>query len=184
MRTPQAEPTVVSKPSKEKKQLMVLGVLGIVLVVVLSAQFSGAEGEDAQAAGPADASAGAPSEPAAETPASLTSSVPDNAVLASAAADPGIKSSPFESFWNTGVPAETATPIEELPPPSVTLNGTLTSARRPVAVVDGQTRYIGDMISGWRLVNIGSRRINLESPTKSLVTIEMPLLRSASKRRP
>lgn len=184
MRTPQADKTVATKPSKEKKQLMMLGVLGVVLVVVLSSQFSGAEGEDANAsAAAATPTAAEAAATLAAAPAGLESSVPDNAVLASADGDAGIKSNPFESFWNTAAPVETTT-IDELPPPSVTLNGTLTSGRKPVAVIDGQTRYLGDMISGWRLVGIGSRRVNLESPTKSLVTIEMPLLRAATKRRP
>jgi len=184
MRTPQAEKTAVNKPSKEKKQLMMLGVLGVVLVIVLSVQFSGAEGEEAQAGTqPEGEVAAAAGGLVAAQPAGLESSIPDNPVLASTSADQGIKSNPFESFWNTEAPAESTT-IDELPPPSVTLNGTLTSGRKPVAVIDGQTRYLGDMISGWRLVGIGSRRVNLESPTKSLVTIEMPLLRAATKRRP
>ena len=186
MRQPQAESTAgenaAKKPSKDKKQLVILGVLSVVLVVVLSSQFSGDDGDAAQAASADSAAAATGAAPVGDLSEIVETDVPDNEVLSRGDGEDGIKRSPFESFWNSAAPVEKT--IEELPPPSITVNGTMTSGRRPIAVIDGQTRYLGDMISGWRLVGIDSRRVSLESPTKSVVHVEMPLLRLPTVRRP
>jgi len=47
---------------------------------------------------------------------------------------------------------------------------------RPMAVIDGQLHFVGDSIGGWTLTDVQSRSVMLRSPTKALVTIDMPLL--------
>lgn len=183
MKTPDPQRVSAGRGSKNKNQLIMLGGLVAVLAVVLSSQFSGEE-ETASAATPAlDTAVGGIQDSASRiTEAQGLVAVPDNAALGSAASDTGVKKSPFESFWSVDAPIETT--IEEIPAPSITLNGTMTSGRNPVAVIDGKTRYVNDIVQGWRLVSIGSREVGLESPTKSVISVAMPLLKVTNRRNP
>ncbi len=184
MKTPNADLVSSQGASKEKKQLVVLGVLVAVLAVVMGAQFSSAE-DGVASAQPALAEAVTGLEGSVERineGKDMLSEVPDNQALSNASGDQGVKKSPFQSFWSSDQPIETT--VEEIPAPSVTLNGTITSGRKPVAIIDGQTRFIGDQISGWRLKDIGSREVKLESPTKAVVTVAMPLLQLKNRRNP
>ena len=184
MKTPNADLVSSQGASKEKKQLVVLGVLLAVLAVVLGAQFSAAEDGVAEAQ-PALAEAVTGLEGSVDRineGRDLLTEVPDNQALSDTTQDQGVTKSPFQSFWNTAQPIETT--VEEIPAPSITLNGTITSGRRPVAIIDGQTKFIGDQIAGWRLKDIGSREVKLESPTKAVVTVAMPLLQVKNRRNP
>jgi len=190
MKQPKVPMTPAQKgASKQKKQLLVLGLLSLVLLAVVGSQFSG---DDDGSGGSAEPTAAALENPvvadaAGAQGASVTSplSVPDNVALSAPGADVTVERNPFESFWNSSAPIETT--VQEIPAPSVTLNGTMVSSvegGKSVAVIDGKTRLLGDLIQGWRLVSIGSREIGLESPTKSVVSVQMPLLNVAPRRVP
>jgi hypothetical protein len=181
MKTPSAERVSIgSKSSKSKRQAFLLGGLLVVLVVVLVIQFS--EADDAMAATApsfAKASEGLQQSTMRVDDAESMVTAPDNMVLSEESTDNSVMNSPFVNFWNVNEPS--AVPVEDIPAPSITLNGTLTSGRRPVAVIDGQTRFINDMVQGWRLVSIGSREIVLESGDQKVITVEMPLLKLSSR---
>ena len=172
--------------SKQKKQLAVLGVLGLVLVAVVVSQVSDPSGDSAADTPVAEALTGAEGAPVADASGSSSSpqSVPDNEALSATGDGESVKRNPFQSFWNSDASIDAT--VQEIPAPSVTLNGTMTmtSGLKPVAVIDGQTRLLGDLIQGWKLVSIGSREIRLESPTKAVVSVQMPLLNVAPRRVP
>ena len=67
-------------------------------------------------------------------------------------------------------------PLPDIAPPVVTLNATLPSDTRALAVIDGELYFVGDMVQGWELSDVQPRRIMLRSPSKATVTIDMPLL--------
>ncbi len=69
---------------------------------------------------------------------------------------------------------------QQIAPPSVTLNATMPSAVRALAVIDGELHFVGDTIQGWELADVQPRSIVLRSPAHATVTIEMPLLSGAS----
>jgi hypothetical protein len=172
--------------TKQKKQLVVLGALCLVLVAVLAVPSGNSEEEI-----PEEPEAGAPENPAApaaaEAPATTAPApAPANEALSAdeveGSDDEGLMRSPFESFWAMTKPVETK--VDDLPPPAVTLNGTLTSGRTPAAVIDGQTRFVGDVIQGWTLEAIGSREVTFISPGKNRATIRMPLLQLGGRRPP
>ena len=170
----------VQGASKQKKQLMVLGLLSVVLALVLGSQFAGGEGDADVPVAAAETVSVTPGVEVAGSSSSAPVSVPDNRALTSGGSSAEVKRSPFESFWSSSTPIETT--VEDIPAPSVTLNGTMTSGKTPVAVIDGKTRFLGDFVQGWRLVSIGSREIGLESPTKAVVSVQMPLLNVSSRR--
>jgi hypothetical protein len=183
MKTPNAERVSAGRGAKDKKQLIVLGGLVAVLAVALSSQFSSEEETVSAATPPLDTAVGGIQDSANRiTEAENMMAVPDNVALSSSPSEASVRSSPFESFWSVDAPIDTT--IEQIPAPSITLNGTMTSARKPLAVIDGETRYIDDMVQGWRLVSIGSREVELESPTKTKMTVEMPLLKLTNRRKP
>jgi hypothetical protein len=177
--------------SKQKKQLAVLGVLGLVLVAVVVTQVSDPGGDSAADTPVAEALTGAEGAPVADASGSSSSplSVPDNEALSAAGDGESVKRNPFQSFWNSDASIEAT--VQEIPAPSVTLNGTMISDKndknkdgKSVAIIDGQIRLLGDLIQGWKLVSIGSREIGLESPTKAVVSVQMPLLKLATRRVP
>jgi hypothetical protein len=182
----------------QKTQLLVLGSLLAVLGVVVAVQFGGGDpsaGPVASAASaPPDASApqpsaapAAPSAPAAPAVAAAATSVPsaasavaDNPVLSQPLEDAGLPKSPFASFWNVAKEGASAgSVVPAIAPPSITLNATMPSDTRALAVIDGEMHFVGDLIQGWELAEIGSRRVVLRSADRSSVTFEMPLLSGA-----
>ena len=181
------------KAGKQKKQLLALGSLVAVLAIVLFVQFGGnsPEGEPvAQAAEqPAVVASGAPmagADPASAAPASsspISMEAPgDNPVLIKPV-DGGLVRSPFTNFWNASARTGGAPKAQpEMAAPTVTLNATMPSAVRPIAIIDGQLHYVGDVIGGWTLTDVQARSISLRSPTKSVMTVEMPLLPGAIRR--
>ncbi len=181
MKTPNTNMAAARGASKNKMQLIVLGSLTAVLVAVLASQFSG--GEDAVAA----------TEPALEVAtgglaasadrigeAVALSAAPDNEALSEQGDADSVSRSPFESFWSTAAPVDTT--IDEIPAPSIIVNGTMTSGQKPVAVIDGETHFLGDIVQGWKLVSIDTRAVGLESPTRSRISVEMPLLQVKNRR--
>jgi hypothetical protein len=180
----------------QKTQVLVLGGLLAVLGVVIAVQFGGgdpASGPVASAtSAPPDVGAAQPSvAPAAPsapaTPAtsaapapSSPSAVADNPVLSEPLEDEGLSRSPFTSFWNVAREGAVAgAVVPAIAPPSITLNATMPSDTRALAVIDGELHFVGDLIQGWELAEIGTRRIVLRSPDRSSVTFEMPLLSGA-----
>jgi hypothetical protein len=184
-----------SGPDKQKKQLMILGGLVAALGVVVAIQFGGKDG-DAEAAQTGDAAATAQTlatDPAAAAaaaglPAPATAAAPapvapikveDNSVLSAPVEAEGLLRSPFASFWNVAS-AGTKTPagggVPEIAPPAITLNATMPSPQRGLAVIDGEMHTVGDIIQGWELAEVLERRIVLRSPSKATVTVDMPLL--------
>ena len=184
MKTPSAERTSSgSQNSKSKRQAFLLGGLLVVLVIVLVVQFS--EAEDAMAStAPSFVTAkqGLEQSLMPVDDAESMVAVPVNEALSAESAENSVMNSPFENFWNVDEPG--VAPTDDIPVPSVMLNGTLTSGRKPVAVIDGQTRFINDMVQGWRLVSIGSREVVLESVDQRVMTVEMPLLKLSTRINP
>lgn len=173
---------------KQQKQLLVLGGLVAVLGVVLAVQFGGSDpsAEAAALSAPDPAAAGAPAPaPAAPVVAEAGAAAPapppvaDNPVLSQAAPEEGLLRSPFANFWNAAQEGEQAvagTALPDIAPPAVTLNATMPSATRALAVIDGEMHAVGDSIQGWELAEIQPRRIVLRSPAKAVIEISMPLL--------
>lgn len=164
--------------SKDKKQLIVLGALGVVLAGVLSSQFGGEDGASA-AAGTVESPAVVQAQTTAPSaaPEVAGETADENPALTSDGI--GVRKNPFASFWAA---EETSAPVQEaplVPPPSITVNGTLTSGKTPIAILNGQVRRIGEQISGWTLVAIDARSVQLRSPTGSVMTANMPLLPGA-----
>ena len=183
--------------SKQKKQVLVLGGLMAVLAVVLFIQFGGKSPDAAPAAmaleqpgaaaapatpdagapapAPADpnAVAGAPAAPVVPTPAPV-----DNPVLSHPVEGDGLVHSPFSNFWNVAQTGGGATPVAAAP--TVTLNATMPSSTRPLAIIDGELHFVGDSIGGWELADVQARSIVLRSPANATITIEMPLLSGSS----
>jgi hypothetical protein len=54
------------------------------------------------------------------------------------------------------------------------------SAQNPLAVIDGEVHGVGDIIQGWQLTEVQARRILLTSPSRAMVSLDMPLM-SASR---
>jgi hypothetical protein len=181
MKQPKVKAKASQGMSKDKKQLVVLGALAAVLVLVLGSQFSGSDDEGVVDDPTATAMVADTGAPVAVDGGSSLDLVPDNAAL-SAAGSGGLERNPFKSFFSEAAPIDTS--VQEIPPPSVILNGTLTSGKTPVAVIDGKTLFEGDLIQGWRVVRIGTREVGLESPNRDRVSISMPLLQVGRPRSP
>ena len=158
---------------KQRNQLIVLGGLSLVLVVVLFQQLGGeAEHEPAALV---DGVAQALSQPASTEPA-LEEFVPDaevNPVLSEEIEDE-LTRDPFAAFWGSETSVDTGE--TNLVPPAVTLNATMPYGELPLAILDGEMRFRGDVIQGWTLHEIAERRIVLRAPSQDTFVIEMPLL--------
>ena len=163
--------------SKDKKQLIVLGGLGAVLAAVLVAQFGGGDEEAGGTPGAAatPAVALAQSDPSAVA-AAPTEFLPGEENEALSARGIGVRKNPFGEFWASDEPEVEEAVAPVAPPPSMTVNGTLTSGKTPIAIIDGQVRHVGDVISGWTLVGVEQRSVRMRSPTGATKTYEMPLL--------
>jgi len=198
------EKNAKSEAGKQKKQLMILGGLVVVLGIVMAIQFGGSH-PDADAAAltppsdpasvaqqlagdPAAAAAAAgmppPAAPAPSAPSAPTGPVTDNPVLSSPVEGEGLLRSPFAGFWNGAVPAGGSGAVSglasDIAPPSFVLNATMPSAQNPLAVIDGEVHGVGDIIQGWQLTEVQARRILLTSPSRAMVSLDMPLM-SASR---
>ena len=182
-----------ARAGKQKKQALALGGLVVVLAIVLFVQFGGKspEGEAVAQAleQPATDASGAPvaspdpavtAAPVAAAPAS-TEAPSDNPVLIKPV-EGGLVRSPFSNFWNSSAKPGAPKSQPEMAAPTVTLNATMPSAVRPMAIIDGQLHAVGDMIGGWTLTDVQARSISLRSPTKSVMTVDMPVLSSAVRR--
>ena len=88
---------------------------------------------------------------------------------------PSSSRNPFTSFWNrdTGQ-GEVAAMV---PPPSIVLGMTIPGGNRPVAVIDGQLHFVGDLVQGWTLEAVHPRSVVLRSPISEQLVVEMPLFR-------
>jgi hypothetical protein len=172
------------RPGKPNTQLFVLVGLAVLFVGVLAVQFGGGSNvgestpdDEPTAQALTDASGAEGSEPNASE---LKSYAPENNPLNDASGESaGVAKNIFSSIWNT-----TSSPVassgddeEETPPPAVVLSGTLTSATRPVAFINGSKHVLGDMVgSGWVLHAVGTREVTLRSPTGRTVVVTMPTL--------
>lgn len=158
---------------KQRNQLIVLGGLSLVLVVVLIGQLGGEA--DHEPAALVDGVAQALAEPAAAEP-ELEEFVPDveiNPVLSEEPTE-DLARDPFAAFWGSETTVEDGE--ANLAPPTVTLNATMPNGKLPLAILDGQMRFRGDVIQGWTLDEIGERRIVLRAPSQDVFVVEMPLL--------
>lgn len=176
-------PNQAAARAKKKQTVQLVIMLG--LLAVLASVWLPLMGEDetaaASTAAPAPAAVAASSDDAASAaPADGESAeVPAQAndVLSGAPNPDGLIRSPFANFWKnaTGAPE---VPVEEIKPPTVKLTATASNGHVPIAVVDGQLRYVGDSVQGWELSSIGERRIELRSPNNTSISFEMPLLQA------
>ena len=197
------EKSAKSDAAKQKKQLMILGGLVVVLGIVMAIQFGGKKDDaaaEAATAPPSDpasvaqqlagdpaaaaAAAGmpAPAAPAPAAPAAPPRAVSDNPVLSSPVEGEGLLRSPFAGFWNVTMPSGGGAAVSvgsDVAPPNMVLNATMPSAQHPLAVIDGEMHYVGDIIQGWQLTEIQARRILLTSPSRATVAVDMPLMPAA-----
>jgi len=198
------EKNAKSEAGRQKKQLMILGGLVVVLGIVMAIQFGGSH-PDAEAAAlaqspsdpasiaqqlasdPAAAAAAAgmpaPAAPAQSAPSGPSGAVSDNPVLSSPVEGEGLLRSPFAGFWNVAMPSGMSSAASgggaDIAPPSFVLNATMPSASQGLAVIDGEMHYVGDFIQGWQLTEVQARRILLTSPSRAIVTVDMPLMSGA-----
>jgi len=172
------------KANPQRKQLIVLGGLTAVLALVIFMQFGGSEpAQAATAAAPAAETVAPVPGAATETAAAAAEGVEvateqpveDNPVL-SEPFDGSLTRSPFASFWSTATGGASSTAATDVPPPAVRLEATMPANRQPLAVIDGRLHFVGDSIQGWRLAEIRSRAVVLESPALASFTVEMPVL--------
>lgn len=167
---------------KQKKQMMALGGLVAVFGAVLAIQFGGGGAAPAAAAmtaptpDPANAVVISGSETTAAAPSAPSLPVAkDNPVLAEAVGDTAIKRSPFSNFWSV-TPTTSRSTAPTLNAPNITLNATMPSEVRGIAVIDGTLRFVGDSIQGWSLASVGPRSVTLQAPAGETVVVDMPLL--------
>jgi hypothetical protein len=159
--------------SKQKKQFVVLGGLSVVLVGVMVVQFRGGDNEYQVAALSQDAVSAA-AEPAASEAAPPAAPVAkDNAVLSQVPAEAELARNPFTNFWSRDTNSGDTAAI--VPPPAVVLGMTIPGGNRPVAVIDGQLHFVGDLVQGWTLEAVHARSIVLRSPAQEQLVVEMPL---------
>lgn len=159
---------------KQKKQLIVLGSLSVLLVLVLFMQLSDdadldvavLEGNVAQAFEGDETS----EEPAEDE---VVAGV-DNPVLSEPSEGETLKRDPFAAFWDNEAPAESEEVITELP--VLRLDATMPHPRLPLAVIDGSLHFMGDVIQGWTIDQIGDRSITLRAPSNDTHTVQMPVL--------
>ena len=159
--------------SKQKKQFVALGALTLMLVVVVVFQFRDKE-TDYQVAALAEDAVAAPVEAQAEAaPAEPAPAAQDNAVLSQAPAEPELARNPFTSFWQRE--ATDSNVASSYPRPTVALGITIPGGERPVAVIDGELRFVGDLVQGWTLESVQARSVVLRSPAQEQLVVEMPL---------
>lgn len=176
-----------SKSNGEKTKLIVLGLLTAVLGIVLFVQFGGSSDEAVPAAATAAAdtsgddvalAASAPRTSGASAVETAEATVAEVNDRLSQPVDPdeGIERNPFANFW-TKPEAAAVERVEEVKAPTVTLNATLVGGPdQPVAVIDGQLRFVGDLVGGWRLTEVASRSITLQAPTEESIEVSMPVI--------
>ncbi|MHC5209511.1 MAG: hypothetical protein ACYTG2_02190 [Planctomycetota bacterium] len=161
-------------PSKQKVQLTVLGGLSLLLVVVVVMQTGGSETEYEVAALAADAMIAPEAEVESDVVvAEEETRALDNPVLSQPPPEGGLTRNPFENFWNRDETGPEA--VQRLPPPQIALGMTLPGTMRPLAVIDGQMRFVGEIIQGWTLAEIRPRAVVLQSPAEERLVVEMPL---------
>lgn len=179
MNPPARKPVAPPSPAKQKRQLVLLSALSVVFVGILYVQFTGSEevyelaaltdvSLTAEFSSPEVASSDAPV-PAATAPGAL-----DNPVLYVPFAQDTLPRNPFQNFW--AAPGENRVIGSELPPPAVTLQLTMPSSARPVAVIDGVVHFIGDAVEGWTIAEIRERSVLLRSDSNATVVLGMPTL--------
>jgi len=164
--------------SKQKKQFVALGALTLLLAVVIGMQFRESETEYQVAALSEDAVAVTDAPAVEESAAPAEPEAQDNPVLSQAPAEPVLASNPFTSFWNRESSDRTAAP-STFPAPSVVLGITIPGGDRPVAVIDGELRLVGDVVQGWRLEEVHARSVVLRSPAQEQLVVEMPLFQGS-----
>ena len=159
--------------SKQKKQFVALGVLSVVLAGVMVMQFRGGETDFQVAALSQDAvqAAAEPQPDEVEAPAAPVAK--DNPVLSQTPAELELTRNPFTSFWSRETSEGTTEPLA--PRPSVVHGMTIPGGSRPVAVIDGELRFVGDLVQGWTLQAVHPRSIVLRSPAGEQFVVEMPL---------
>ena len=91
---------------------------------------------------------------------------------------PVLASNPFTSFWNRESSGGTSAP-PTFPTPSVVLGITIPGGDRPLAVIDGELRFVGDVVQGWRLEEVHARSVVLRSPAQEQHVVEMPVFQAA-----
>lgn len=169
----------------EKGKLIALGGLSLVLVGVLYVQFGGSD--DAGSVELTDTASVAADENVAHAASAPPSSDPIadakvavveiNERLSEPAEEESIEGNPFSNFWAEPTEAAPVEQVEELQAPTVTLNGTLVGmGDQPVALIDGQLRFVGDSIGGWRITEVASRSITLQAPTEESIEVSMPVI--------
>jgi hypothetical protein len=168
--------------AKQKQQIIALGGLSAVFAAVLAIQFGGGEAPPPAAAmtAPAPGPSGEVAESSGASADEAPPAVPvpvakDNPVLAEPVADASIKRSPFSNFWSV-TPTTTRTTAPSLSAPTITLNATMPSESRGLAVIDGALLFVGDTVQGWSLASVGPRSVTLQAPAGETVVIDMPLL--------
>jgi hypothetical protein len=158
---------------KQGKQFAALGLLSAVLVAVLVVQMN-ADAEEYQVAALSEGAVVADAEPAPDEGAAAPEpEAQDNPVLSQSSAELELQQNPFTNFWSRG--GGDTTSEAPMPPPSVVLGLTIPGGDRPLAVIDGVLRFVGDDVQGWLLESVRARAIVLTSPAGEQLVVEMPL---------
>ena len=168
------KPRKAGASSKQRTQMIVLAGLSAVLVAVVVGQFGGSETEYEVAALAADAMIAPeadiePDDVAVE----LAPRARDNPVLSKPPSEAGLQRNPFENFWSRE--ATGAGAVQRLPPPQIAVGMTLPGSTRPLAIIDGRLRFVGETIQGWTLAEVRPRAVVLQSPAEERLVVEMPV---------
>jgi hypothetical protein len=166
------KPRKAGASGKQKTQLIVLVVLSLLLVGVVAMQLRGSSTEYEVAA----LAVGAMLAPEAEAAPELAAAeeqprARDNPVLSAPPADEGLERNPFANFWNNQVAGKDA--AQNVPPPQVALGMTMPGSTRPLAIIDGRMRFVGEAIQGWTLAEVRPRAVVLQSPAEERLVVEM-----------
>jgi len=179
MRTPKVKGQDGKGEGKPNKQLIILGGLVAMLGVVLISQFSGDDEKASASTAPIEVDEAAVADARAEVAADGNRNIVGNAVLSQASGADALNDGVFKSFWNVATPV--VVEVKQTPPPSITIDGTLTPADGEdsgarLAVIDGRIRREGELIGGWALASIQRRAVTLRSSSNQLITVSMPIL--------
>lgn len=156
---PQVRPVEPEKHTRHNLGFLILVALALIALsgLVLVWQISHKHTEDIQQVAAKTPPATAPTGDASSTPASTTSTAPTTKAGASVADSAPANPAPAVAVTNA-VPIPDAAPV--IPPPPK-LQGIVFNPKRPSALIDGRTVFLGDRFGQFRVIAITPQTVTL-----------------------
>lgn len=156
---PQLRPVEPEKHTRHNVGLLILAALALIALggLVLVWQISRKHSEDIQQVSAKTPPATAPTGEPSSTPGSTTATVPTTKAAATAAET--AQASPA-----TGAAITNAAPVPDAvpaTPPPPKLQGIVFNPKRPSALIDGRTLFLGDRFGQFRVVAITTQTVTL-----------------------